>query len=156
MKQNNFPKWRALSITGAVIALIISSWFAGDSRKSSPLNKPVAVQARADAIAPAAPEDARPTEGAAVEVPTRDERIDRFREWSSRYAQATDAAAKARLESEGDALVKARREAMARLIEEDPQRALQEAMPFAERQQLPPSIASQLEQVVSGRGTLGV
>src|SRR6185369_1509045 len=79
-----------------------------------------------------------------------------FRDWFSRFQKESDAASKALLEAEGEALAKQRREVMARLIEEDPQRALEEAIPFAERQQLPGSITAQLEQPVSGRGSLSV
>lgn len=82
--------------------------------------------------------------------------VGQFRDWFLNYQLASDAATRARLEAEGEALARQRREVMARLIEVDPQGALAAAIPYAQRQQLPAAIAQFLEQPVSGRGTLAV
>jgi PKD repeat protein len=53
---------------------------------------------------------------------------------------------------EGGELAKARRIALAELIEKDPQRALEQALPFELRSAMPEAVAAQLEQQISARG----
>ena len=79
-----------------------------------------------------------------------------FDAWIEKFRHATKPAEQAALAVEGETLAQARHQAMAQLIQSDPQRALASTVPYAVRQQLPPSVASQLEQMVSGRGNLKV
>jgi hypothetical protein len=79
-----------------------------------------------------------------------------FVDWTRRYAAAPDTAAKAALEQEGIAAARARLTAMADLIQADPKRALELAVPFEVRSGLPNSIASLLEEQINTRGDLRV
>ncbi len=79
-----------------------------------------------------------------------------FAGWTQRYLAAPDARAKAALVSEGVALAQARREDFASLIRWNPAGALAATVPMAVRDQLPASVARQLEERVSGRGDLHV
>lgn len=79
----------------------------------------------------------------------------KFRDWTDRYL-AADPATKIELTSEGLAKAKARREEMAGLIRQNPQRALELAVPVAVRSELPVEIVAQLEERVDGRGELAV
>ena len=157
MKERVPRKWLALCATAAILVIVIGAWWASHPRMAEPrasLATPELVAT--NPAKPVAEERSQESEVRSQGVAQETQPADEFRNWVARFQQETDAAVKARLESEGEALALERRERMARLIEEDPQRALQEAIPFAQRQQLPPSIAQHVEQVVSGRGTLGV
>jgi hypothetical protein len=79
-----------------------------------------------------------------------------FKEWTGRYANAGTPEEKAALTSEGLALAEERRNQMADLIDQDPRRALELAVPVTLRRQLPEEIVAQLEEPVSGRGDLFV
>ena len=79
-----------------------------------------------------------------------------FTDWSHRYASASDAAAKAALETEGVTLARARLIAMADLVQSDPRRALELAMPFAVRKAMPPNVRALLEEQINARGDLRV
>ena len=79
-----------------------------------------------------------------------------FREWTRRFATAGDAGEKARLRAEGIALAAERRGQMADLIDQNPRRALELAVPSAVRRSLPADVAALLEETVSGRGDLAV
>ena len=79
-----------------------------------------------------------------------------FREWTGRFSKAGTAEQKAALVSEGLALVEERRRQMADLIDQNPRRALELAVPVAVRRQLPADIVAQLEEPVAGRGDLWV
>ncbi|MEQ1861915.1 MAG: autotransporter-associated beta strand repeat-containing protein, partial [Chthoniobacteraceae bacterium] len=79
-----------------------------------------------------------------------------FRDWTTRFAKARTDAEKAALIGEGLALVEERRNQMADLIDQNPRRALELAVPETVRRQLPAEIVAQLEQSVSGRGDLFV
>ncbi len=78
-----------------------------------------------------------------------------FREWTARFAKA-QSGEKAALLSEGLALAEERRNQMADLIDQNPRRALELAVPALVRRQLPADIVAQLEAPVSGRGDLWV
>jgi hypothetical protein len=75
----------------------------------------------------------------------------RFAEWAERYAHASEPN-KMRLEAEGVALARKRRDEMSDLIQSHPERALQLAVPFKVRQELPPSVTVLLEKQVSAWG----
>lgn len=76
-----------------------------------------------------------------------------FNEWTAHYL-AADAKEKAGMEAGGIQAAAARREAMEKLIKENPRRALANAIPLAERAQLPAGVTDLLEQRVDGFGTL--
>ena len=82
-------------------------------------------------------------------------RFARFDNWTERYIRAT-ALEKSGLEAEGVGLARQRRAKMADTIQADPKRALELAIPFAVRQELPASVIAQLERPLSRRGTLAV
>jgi len=74
-----------------------------------------------------------------------------FEAWRHRHAAAT-AADRERLLAEGERLARQRRAAMYSLVRTDPERALQQALPLAQRRDLPASITDELEHFVQGRG----
>jgi len=73
--------------------------------------------------------------------------------WSVRYLQAGPVE-KRRFEAEGIQLADAQRVLMKDLIQSDPKRALEQAVPMVVRQQLPAFVLARLEQRVGGRGDL--
>jgi M6 family metalloprotease-like protein len=79
----------------------------------------------------------------------RTEPFDKFRDWQQRHRAAAD---KAALESEGVALAQARRAAMKRWIERDPEFALAQAVGPDARRELPEEILVELERWVEGKG----
>lgn len=81
----------------------------------------------------------------------RGQTFDAFREWSARYQAATPTG-RAALEAEGLALARARRAAMARWIERDPEFALAQAVGPDARRELPAAVRAELEAQVDGRG----
>jgi hypothetical protein len=87
--------------------------------------------------------------------PIAEEAFARFHDWAEKYAKSTQAE-KAALGNEGIELATARRAALKQLIQTDPQRALELAVPLAVREQMPESIVDRLEERVSGRGRLAV
>src|ERR1041384_8059807 len=154
MKTKHFP-WTIVLAAAAVTVVITTLWVA-EPPTQAPLTPTIATEAPSTP-APTIDRPTRPEPSSATEIPptpapaqqriaprtvvastdvapSPDKGASQFRDWFSRFQKETDAASKARLEAEGEALAKQRREVMARLIEEDPQRALEEAIPFAERQ----------------------
>lgn len=79
----------------------------------------------------------------------------RFQAWTERYL-AADPVDRSALEAEGAALAQTRREELKGLIQSDPRRALELAVPVAVRQHLPDSVTAGLEQRIDGRGELAV
>ncbi len=79
-----------------------------------------------------------------------------FREWTGRWSKAVDPAEKAELLTQGLELVEQRRNQMADLIDQNPRRALELAVPVSVRRALPAVIVAQLEEPVAGRGDLWV
>ena len=77
-------------------------------------------------------------------------------EWVQRYQEETDPAARAAMEAEGMERAQQRRAALYSLIQTDPERALQLALPARVRRQLPASVQGLLEEQVSGRGDFAV
>lgn len=73
--------------------------------------------------------------------------------WSVRYLQARPGE-KRTFEAEGIQLADAQRVLMKDLIQSDPKRALEQAVPMVVRQQLPAFVLARLEQRVGGRGDL--
>ncbi len=111
-------------------------------------------------LAVAAPEPVRVVPAAAsriaaqfpVAVPAKAEP---FTEWTARFL-TTPAQDRPALVAEGVQRAAARRPVFKKLIQEDPRRALAEAVPMVVRQQLPAEILTQLEQRVNGVGALRV
>ncbi|MEO6740184.1 MAG: PKD domain-containing protein, partial [Chthoniobacteraceae bacterium] len=79
-----------------------------------------------------------------------------FRDWTLRFTKAGTAAEKAALVGEGLVLAEERRNQMADLIDQNPRRALELAVPETVRRELPEAILAQLEERISGRGDLSV
>ena len=109
------------------------------------------------------PVKAAPTvETAADKGPNRPEPLDAtsvalqpFQNWLAEYLVANEDR-KAELEKSGAELARARAETMSRLIETDPRRALENAVPVATLKKLPASVAKNLEQHVEGNGRFQV
>lgn len=76
-----------------------------------------------------------------------------FRAWAERYAAAAPAERRV-LEAAGERLALARREALRRLIDTDPERAIATALPRRIAAAMPPAVARHLEERVSARGDL--
>lgn len=77
-----------------------------------------------------------------------------FREWTQRLATAATEAEREELLREGLELTDARRRDLLDLIDKNPERALQLAVPQVVRQTLPPDIVDRLEEMISSRGDL--
>src|SRR5436309_1978136 len=89
------------------------------------------------------------------EQPILEEPFARFHDWAEQYLHAGNGN-KSGLETEGLELVSARRQALAKLIKSNPERALELSVPARVRQALPDSVAGQLEERISGVGRLAV
>ena len=70
-----------------------------------------------------------------------------FREWTRRWLAARTADRRGVLMAEGVALAKARRAEFLRLIEDEPERALAEAVPLLVRQELPAEVLAWIEEI---------
>jgi len=84
-----------------------------------------------------------------------DDAIADFTSWSARYLAATPEQ-RHHLEAEGTRLAEARRSVFQKLIQSDPQLALEMAVPRVVRQDLPPAVLALLETPVSAKGDLNV
>jgi|GEM_PF-862947 len=80
----------------------------------------------------------------------------RFHQWCAGFVAASNMVLKARLVPEGLALAKGRREALKRIILEDPARALTLAEAASVRRSLPAEVAGLLEERISGVGEIRV
>lgn len=90
-----------------------------------------------------------------AEQPSTDPAIERFDDWVDRYRAAAPEQKRA-LITEGVALARARREALAKLIRSDPREALARAVPMTVRQGLPAEVVEWLEERVSARSELAL
>lgn len=79
-----------------------------------------------------------------------------FRAWAKEFAKAKTDDEKAALMAQGLELAQQRRNELADLIDKDPKRALELAVPVAVRRGMPADILALLEAPVSGRGDLEV
>jgi len=75
-----------------------------------------------------------------------------FKEWTQRYRQANTAEARAALEPEGARLARPRLTAMADLIQANPERAAQLAVPDSVRGALPAAVRTLLEEQINTTG----
>ena len=78
-----------------------------------------------------------------------------FAAWTGGFLAESNPALRAAALAQGETLALARREEITRLIQSDPKRALELAVPMAVRGQLPPEITRHLEERLSGRGAFG-
>src|SRR5687768_2741936 len=79
---------------------------------------------------------------------------ERFRLWTEKYERAQSAQAKASLINEGIQAATQRRAEMRKLIQTNPELALQSAINPLERARLPKEVQALLEKPVSGKGDL--
>jgi hypothetical protein len=123
----------------------------------APPEPPAKAAVAATAPRPVPPEVTRPIrQDRRWQMPVSEPAFAGFKEWTDRFANAGKPEEKAALMSEGLALAAERRNQMADLIDQDPRRALELAVPVTLRRQLPEEIVAQLEVPVSGRGDLFV
>lgn len=87
--------------------------------------------------------------------PERDPKFAAFEAWIRRYEQA-DIATKSILETEGEVLAQARLTALADLVQNNPEHALEMALPFALRAAVPDALRSKIEERINTRGDLAV
>src|SRR5437867_7550103 len=168
------PSWKALvavSLGATVLVMIcdlqtrpVASSGVYASSDADP-STPVARRARDRRGTAAAPtltpqthghKHARPTQGRstpATEMPTPAQSpiFNEFAQWTEEYLSEADGEARQALEARGEGLAKERRQALAELIEADPEQAIALAVPMTVRKQLPDSIIGQLEERVSAR-----
>ncbi|MBI3882154.1 MAG: PKD domain-containing protein [Verrucomicrobia bacterium] len=81
--------------------------------------------------------------------------LEKFSDWSARYVAARPED-RAGLVAEGLKLAQERRGEMLKLIKNDPQTALEQAVPYGVRKRLPEEVKAELEQPVSGHGSYEV
>lgn len=87
--------------------------------------------------------------------PISEPKFGAFRDWSERY-RAAGLAERPALAAEGVSLAQARREELGALIRSNPERALELAVPFAVRRDLPAEVGQLLEERLDGHGDLAV
>src|SRR5688572_23130998 len=73
--------------------------------------------------------------------------------WAEKFIAAATPQSRDALVEEGKSLALARRDQMVELIEQNPEQALNAALPYGIRKQLPDVIKSLIEETVSGRGS---
>ena len=93
--------------------------------------------------------------GAPLNAPLSLEAVADFTSWTDRFISAAPDE-RAALAAEGMRLAAARRPVFKQLIQDDPRRALEMAVPVVVRQQLPGAILAQLEERVNRRADLHV
>ena len=120
-----------------------------------PAATPGAVPKAVDAAWTAVPSVAGQAAAREARRESGDAAVDAFNRWAARYV-AMPEKVRARVADEGVALAGARRLAMRGLIESDPRRALEIAVPPVVRQELPRAVAELLEERVNERAFFGV
>ena len=148
---------RIVSLT--LLALGAALWFLLPSRTPPPAatapgagSTSPAAPAAPTPLPPPAPSPAR---HAAVPLAPPTPALAPFAGWTQAYLNAAPPD-RAALVAEGVRLAQARRPAFKKLIQEDPRRALAEAVPMVVRQQLPAEVLALLEERVNGVGALRV
>jgi hypothetical protein len=152
--------WRNALVV-ALIILVLTCLVLHPQRRPSagPRSEPSREAPAASGTEPERPDAAeRPTATiAAASIETVEARpreddpaFERFAAWVRDWRADRDP----RRAAAGLELARARREALKRLIESDPERALALALPYADRKALPPEFVALLEERVSGRGAL--
>ncbi len=122
----------------------------------APNPQPVAVVPAPTPAAPAAETIRQLRQDIRWQAPMPEPVFAQFRDWTQRFAAAQAPEVQAELLPEGLAIVEERRNVMADLIDQNPRRALELAVPAAVRRTLPADIVAQLEEPVAGRGDLWV
>ena len=120
-----------------------------------PAATPVAVPKAVDTARSSVPSAARQAAAREARRESGDAAVDAFNRWAVRYV-AMPEKLRARAVEEGVALAAARRVAMKALIESDPRRALENAVPPVVRQELPLAVVERLEERVNERAFYGV
>ena len=159
-------------VLGLIALLVLVVWFAGPSRNPAkdpgPLPgaviPPTATQpgvgsqgaSAAPASRPADQVRPFPSQDVLWNEPASEPPFARFAAWARRYAQAPTVQAQAELEAEGIALARVRLQALADLIQTNPQRALELAVPTSRRQTLPEAVQAFVEDMVNTRGDYDV
>ncbi len=153
MRNISFLRVAVISVFGLASAAVWPKRPATSNTSANPAVAPSASSVAAKTFSPAQPQP----NAVAVPVPKASPpAVAQFAAWTEKLLAAPDVRTKATLTAEGEVLARQRREAIAELIQTDPKLALESAVPFAVRQQLPDSITRQLEERVSGRGFYGV
>lgn len=99
----------------------------------------------------------KPSAMSSREIPAEHaELFDAFKRWTEDYISSTGKPGAESLIRTGESLAIQRRAALAELIQSDPEHALQMAVPYALRRELPSAISQHLEERVSGKGKLEV
>ena len=156
---------KSLAAIGVACAIVagLAVWWLGGSRERMAIRSEAAqlqISSPADQ-AGATDETERETpvdpapRAARAEAKIDFDAVKRFSNWSERYLAARPEE-KASLEAEGMRIAEARRSVFKQLIQQDPRRALAEAVPMLVRQQLPDAVVALLERRVSGEGPLEV
>lgn len=121
---------------------------------SAPARQPLAPVPPPASLSPLLTKKAAPKLTPAVVPPAETpSEFSEFRDWTQRFAAATD---KDRLRAEGITLATARRAALATLIRENPEQALALALPWSARKDLPAEVTALLEERISGIGELAL
>lgn len=145
------PARRLVAIASLVLLLAIAVWLV--------LQRPGSPAERGAASATPVAGSETPPAAAAIEIPVAavalPEAVAAFRTWSGQWS-AADSAEKTAMVAEGLALAEAHRSEIARLIRENPEFAIQCAVPMVIRQDLPPEIVARLEERVRAQGALEV
>ncbi|HEY0548125.1 MAG TPA: PKD domain-containing protein, partial [Verrucomicrobiae bacterium] len=148
-------RWLAAGVLVILLAVLVF-WKTSHVRTAQSLPRSATPDLSGQSIAPSAVSSSARTAAAnaaatgqgIVSVPSLGSP---FENWVRQYVSG-DAAQRAALLAKGDELAKARRQEMAELIRTDPEEAIDRALPYGVRKQLPESILSQIEQPLEGRG----
>ncbi len=138
-----------------ILSLAVVSFAASFLLRSGPPRPPALHDA---AVAKVAVENVArplPARSLADETPAGSTATEAFNEWAKRYV-ASPAAERRSLLDHGIALASARRSELRAMIQIDPRRALESAVPPVMRQELPRAVAERLEERVNEEAFFGV
>ena len=147
-----------LTLFAASLVLVLTMRLARKPLSTDKLHEPSPIHvtgsaANPDKLLPTAP---KKQPQAAKTTPAIPPALGQFGVWAAKYGKAATDQERATILPEGEALAKARREQLKRVMQENPALALQQLVPYSLRKQLPDSIKQYLEQPVSGRGKLSL
>ena len=152
-------KPRTVGLLAALFSVLLTALLYRLSRPTTPDARPVSIEPMpaqsavpAASFTPSSAGQASPVAGLKRPV---DVVLGEFTAWTERLVNASTTE-RTQLLATGEALARERRAALKELIEADPQRALELAIPNAVRERLPANISGWLEERVSGRGNFGV
>ncbi|MEQ1852926.1 MAG: PKD domain-containing protein, partial [Chthoniobacteraceae bacterium] len=154
-------KNRQYAIAIVFIAAVLATWWFSKSAgtrsdERTTAGDPESVQARTAAAAPTqAPVAPAAKASMAAQISATGDVLSDFTAWTQRYF-ATAPEKRSELEPEGVKFAATRRPAFQKLIQTDPKRALELAVPRVVRQDLPASVTALLEKPVSAKGDFNV